>query len=75
MKGFIRLEKKYGITVVEDEIYNPFTGKTKKRYKMYSADRCLWMNGLTKDGVKAECKKYGERLLNIKSKVTGHEKA
>lgn len=68
MKGFIRLEKKYGIRIVEDEIYNPFSGRTMKRYKMYSADGCLWENGLTKEGVKRECEQWANVLLNIKAK-------
>lgn len=68
MKGFIRLEKKYGIKVVEDEIYNPFKGKYLKRYKIYSADGCPWENGLTKDGVKKECEEWSRELLDIKMK-------
>ena len=68
MKGFIRLEKKYGIRVVEDDCYNPLTGRTSKRYKMYSADGCQWENGLTRDGVKEECEKYSEALLKIKER-------
>lgn len=68
MKGFIRLEKKYGIWVVEDDFYNPFTGRISKRYKMYSADGCKWANGLTKEGVKEECEKYSEALLKIKER-------
>ena len=74
MKGFIRLEKKYGIRVVEDEIYNPFTGKSKMRYKMYSADGCLWENGLTKNGVKDECKQWSKALLDIKDKTEKERK-
>ena len=69
MKGFIRLEKKYGIKVFKDEIYNPFTGRMKMRYKIYSADGCPWENGLTKAGVKKECEKYGEKLLKIKERM------
>lgn len=69
MKGFIRLEKKYGIKVVEDEIYNPFTGKTKMRYKIYTADRCPWQNGLTKEGIKKECQKYSQVFINIKNSI------
>ena len=66
MKGFIRLEKKYGVKIAEDNLYNPLTGKFTKRFKMYSADWCLWENGLTKEGVKEECKTWGESLMNIK---------
>lgn len=69
MKGFIRLEKKYGIKVVEDEIYNPFTGRTLKRFKIYSADGCPWENGLTKEGVKKECEIWGKALLEIKEGI------
>lgn len=69
MKGFIRLEKKYGIKVVDDELYNPFTGKTKKLYKMYSADGCHWQNGLTKEGVKKECEMYSDSLIAIKNRM------
>lgn len=69
MEGFVRLEKKYGIKVVRDEIYNPFTGKTKMRYKMFSADGCPWQNGLTKEGVKNECEKWSNALLEIKNRT------
>ena len=68
MKGFIRLEKKYGIKVKEDDIYNPFTGRTLKRFKIYTADGCPWANGLTKDGVKRECETWSQQLLEIKNK-------
>ena len=68
MKGFLSLEKKYGIKVVSDDIYNPFSGRTSKRYKMYSADGCPWENGLTKAGVKKECEEWSKALLEIKAK-------
>ena len=71
MKGFVRLEKKYGIKILDDEIYNPLTGKTLKRYKMYSADGCPWQNGLTKEGIKKECEIYADRLIKIKNQVAG----
>ena len=69
MKGFVRLEKKYGIRVAADICCDPLTGKTKTLYQIYSADGCPWENGLTKEGVKAECEKYGKQFLRIK-KVT-----
>ena len=68
MRGFVRLEKKYGIKVVEDRIYNPLTGRTRMRYKMYSADGCPWENGLTKEGVKKECEQWAEQLIAVKEK-------
>ena len=64
-----KLEKKYGIKVVEDEIYNPFTGRTLMRQKIYSAVGCPWQNGLTKEGVKKESEIWGERLLKIKEGI------
>ena len=67
MQGFIRLEKKYGIKVVREDIYNPLTGRANIRYKMYSADGCLWENGLTKEGVKKECETYSDALIKIKN--------
>ncbi len=71
MKGFVRLENKYGITVKEDDIYIPLNGRTVKRYKMYSADGCLWENGLTRDGVIHECIMWGDTLKKIRQRVKG----
>lgn len=69
MKGFKRLEKKYGITVMEDHWWNPLTCKRMTTYNMYSADGCPWEKGLTKQGVKKECEQWAESLLKIKSMI------
>ena len=69
MKGFVRLERKYGIKIEEEEFWNPFKGKYIKRYNMYSADSCSWAKGLTKDGIRKECEEWNDALLSIKEKM------
>lgn len=69
MRGFTNLEKKYGIRIAADICCNPLTGKTKTLYQIYTADGCPWENGLTKEGVKAECEKYGKQFLRIKNVI------
>lgn len=69
MKGFVTIEKKYGIHVVEDRIYNPLTGRTKMCYRIYTADGCHWENGLTREGVKEEVAKWGDAMMEIRDRV------
>lgn len=69
MYGFKGLEKKYGVTVVEEQWWNPLTNKMVKTYSLYSADGCHWEKGLTRKGVKAECEQWAEQLLGIKKYV------
>lgn len=64
-----RLEKKYEVKIMDDSFYHPLTGKYHKRYKVYSADGCLWENGLTLKGLRAECKTWNDALLKIKENV------
>ncbi len=64
------LEKRYGVTIADDSYWNPLSGKYVKQYKMYSADGCLWENGLTTiKAVEEECRRYGDHLLHIKKNV------
>lgn len=70
MTGFKTLEKKFGIKVVDDSIWNPWKGKYIKAYKMYTADGCCWEKGLSREGVKRECQEWAEALLEIKKGVT-----
>lgn len=66
--GFKTIEKKYGVTVVsEGYSYSFSTMRMVETFKMYSADRCPWAKGLSRKGVKAECEKWAEALLSIKS--------
>lgn len=67
MKGIKRLEEKYGIKVVDDSFYNPFTKKWHKLYKIYTADGCPWENGLTYRGLQQEIKVSGNIFLQIKA--------
>lgn len=60
-------ENKYGITVTNDSFTNPLTGKYQKRYKIYTADGCLWENGLTYQGLQQEIKTSGDIFLQIKA--------
>jgi len=67
MRGIRYLEEKYGITVTNDSFTNPLTGKYQKRYKIYTADGCLWENGLTYRGLQQEIKASGDIFLQIKA--------
>lgn len=60
-------ENKYGITVTNDSFTNPLTGKYQKRYKIYTADGCLWENGLTYRGLQQEIKASANIFLQIKA--------
>lgn len=61
-----RLEKKYGIKVVEDFV-SAISGK--QLYKMYSADGCHWESGLSLKGLREECAEWEKELLEIKRGV------
>ena len=67
MRGIRYLEEKYGITVTNDSFINPLTGKYQKRYKIYTADGCLWENGLTYRGLQQEIKASANIFLQIKA--------
>lgn len=66
MAGIKSYESKYGITITNDSFTNPLTGKYQKRYKIYTADGCLWENGLTYRGLQQEIKTSGDIFLQIK---------
>ena len=62
-----QLEKKYGIIIADDSYYNPIRGKTVKAYKYYSADGCLFSNGLqTLKAVEMDCREWSDTLIDIK---------
>lgn len=67
MRGIRYLEEKYGITVTNDSFTNSLTGKYQKRYKIYTADGCLWENGLTYQGLQQEIKASANIFLQIKA--------
>lgn len=67
MTGIKSYESKYGITVTNDSFTNPLTGKYQKRYKIYTADGCLWENGLTYRGLQQEIKASANIFLQIKA--------
>lgn len=73
MYGFKGLEKKYGIKVRDDSYYSPLSGRFVKQYKMYSADGCPWENGLSREGVKRECEKWADALIDIKNTIKKRE--
>lgn len=64
-----KMQKKYGITIVDDSFYNPLTDKFCKRYKIYTADHCKWENGLTFRGLQKECREYGDVFIEIARKA------
>lgn len=68
-----KMEIKYGINIVDDSFFDPWTNKYNKRYKIYTADGCSWENGLTFRGLQAECKKYGDAFIEI-AENAGHWK-
>ena len=62
-----QLEKEYGIKIVDDSYYNPYSGRMVKQYRIYSADGCQWENGLkTLDAVRKECEEWATHLKAIK---------
>jgi len=69
-----RLEKKYGIKIVDDSYYNPRKNMTVTQYRIFSADGCPWENGLSYQGVFRECRDNAETLLKIKEKVENDKK-
>lgn len=66
MRSINRLEKKYGIKIVEVKHWNPCLEKWEKHYKVFSADGRLydWVGSF--DGVKKVCGEWGHRLVAIK---------
>ena len=67
MMSRMQLEKRYGIRIVDDSYYNPYTHRWCKQYKFYTADGCPWENGLrTLAHVERECKKWEREILAIK---------
>ena len=66
-----RMEKKYGIRIRDDSFHHPFKNQYVQRYKIYTADGCLWMNGLSYRGLQSECRWYGDTFKEIKRKVEG----
>ena len=59
-----RLEKKYGVHIVWDYWTN--------EYKLYSADGCLWENGLKNlKSVEHECEEWAMQLCAIRDNVKG----
>lgn len=63
-----QLEGKYGIKIADDSFYT-MAGTLIKAYKIYSADGCLWENGLRSiKAVEQECKQWGQQLLAIKAR-------
>ena len=62
-----QLEAKYGIYIADDSYYNPIRGKFVKMYKYYSADGCLFSNGLkTLKDVEKDCREWSDTLIDIK---------
>ena len=65
MKMIKQMERKYNITIVDDSFYSPLSNKLVKQYKIYTADGCLWENGLSFRGLQAECREFGEAFKRI----------
>lgn len=66
MMSKAKLEKKYGISIIENGYYNNH-GRYVKLYDIYSADGCRWDAGFhTLKGVAEECAQWQDSLLSIK---------
>lgn len=66
-----QLEIKYGVSIDWDSYWSPLRQRFVRAYKVYSADGCPWENGLrTMKDVEAECKKWADALLSIKSRCS-----
>ncbi len=66
MKGFKTIEKKYGIKVTHD-YYDWLLGdKQVEKFRVYTADGCLWDRGLTRAGVKMMVEHDAPSLKAIK---------
>lgn len=64
-----RLEKKYGIKIVDDSYYSLFYRRYLRRYKVYTADGCEWENNMTWARLLAMLREDGECLIVIKQIV------
>ena len=62
-----RLEKKYGIKIVDDSYWSPFSQKLLKRYKVYTADGCEWENNMTWKRLLTMIREDKPYLLEIKA--------
>ena len=70
MTIFESLNKKYGVTIVEDSYYNTFLDCSVTLYNIIAADGCCWEKGLsTKRAVKTECERWAEQLSRINDAV------
>lgn len=66
MRGFKTIEKKYGIKVTHD-YYDWLMGdKQIEKFRVYTADGCLWNKGLTRAGVKVMVEHDAPSLKAIK---------
>lgn len=68
MKMIEQMEKKYDIRIRDDSFWHPLDHKYYKRYKIYTADGCLWENGLSFRGLQAECRENGDKFKKISEK-------
>lgn len=66
MKGFKTIEKKYGIKVTHDYYDWLINNKEVEKFRIYTADGCLWDKGLTRAGVKMVVEHDAPSLLAIK---------
>ena len=70
MRLIDRLEKKYGLRIENDGVWDPPDGGRRVRlYKIYTADGRLWERGLTQKGLLKECGEWGQMMVQIKRKA------
>ena len=72
MRMIKKMEEKYMIRIRDDSFYHPLTGKYHKLYKIYTADGCLWENGLSFRGLQKECREYGDKFKEIGKRTWVH---
>ena len=69
-----QIEKKFGVKIREDCNYLASGGRgICSTYRIYSADGCLWENGLrTIKAVEKECREWEPQLLAIKARTANN---
>lgn len=64
-----RLEKAYGVHILDDSYYSPSKNRFVKRYKIIAPDGCPWDNNLSYQGLLREIKEHRELFLAMKNTI------
>ncbi len=75
MRLIDRLEKKYGLRIENDGVWDPPDGGRRVRlYKVYTADGRLWERKISEKGLLKECGEWGQMMVQIKKKAEENAK-